>query len=138
MKFTSALISLAAFISVTSADNVRFNTFYDNAGTSLNNVACSNGRNGLITKGFTTFGSLPSFPNIGGAKAVGAWNSPQCGSCWLLQFEGHSIYFTAIDTVGDGFDTSLAAMNSLTGGRAQQLDLINAAATQVEAYHCGL
>ncbi|KAH9036135.1 hypothetical protein EDB85DRAFT_2273817 [Lactarius pseudohatsudake] len=55
MKLTSTIISLAAFFSVASADNVRFNTFYDNPQTLLNNVACSNGNNGLVTKGFPTF-----------------------------------------------------------------------------------
>ena len=138
MKLTSAIISVAALFSVASADNVRFNTFYDNPQTSLNNVACSNGRNGLVTKGFTTFNSLPSFPNIGAAKAVGAWNSTLCGSCWELTFGGNSIYVTAIDTVGDGFDISLEAMNTLTNGRAQQLDVVNALATQVDQSFCGL
>ncbi|KAF8577426.1 hypothetical protein K439DRAFT_1639753 [Ramaria rubella] len=32
---------------------------------SLSIVACSNGVNGLLTKGFTTFDSLPTFTNIG-------------------------------------------------------------------------
>ncbi|KAH9067617.1 immunomodulatory protein [Lactarius vividus] len=138
MKLTSTIISLAALFSVASADNVRFNTFYDNPQTSLNNVACSNGNNGLVTKGFPTFGSLPSFPGIGAAKAVGAWNSPLCGSCWKLTFEGNSIFITAIDTVGDGFDISLAAMNILTNGQAQKLDVVNAQATQVDNSFCGL
>ncbi|KAH9174936.1 immunomodulatory protein [Lactarius sanguifluus] len=124
MKLASTIISLAAFFSVASADNVRFNTFYDNPQASLNNVACSNGNNGLVTKGFPTFGSLPSFPGIGAAKA--------------LTFGGNSIYITAIDTVGDGFDISLAAMNILTNGQAQKLDVVNAQATQVDNSFCGL
>ncbi|KAH8991579.1 Cerato-platanin [Lactarius akahatsu] len=135
---TTGIITLAALFSVASADNVRYNTFYDNSQTSLNNVACSDGRNGLITKGFTTFGSLPSFPNIGAAKAIGAWNSPLCGSCWELTYGGNTIYVTAIDTVGDGFDLSLKAMNTLTNGKAQQLDVVNAQATQVDESYCGL
>jgi hypothetical protein len=140
MKFTSTIISLAALFSVASADIevVRYNTFYDNSQTSLNNVACSNGRNGLVTKGFPTFGSLPSFPNIGAAQAVGAWNSPFCGSCWELTFGGNTIYVTAIDTVGNGFDLSLQAMNTLTNGQAQELDSVNAQATQVDESYCGL
>ncbi|KAH9041626.1 Cerato-platanin [Lactarius pseudohatsudake] len=106
--------------------------------TSLNNVACSDGKNGLITKGFTTFGSLPSFPNIGAAKAVGAWNSTLCGSCWELTYEGDTIYVTAIDTVGDGFDLSLKAMDTLTDGKAKQLDVVSAEATQVDESYCEL
>ncbi|KAH8990292.1 Cerato-platanin-domain-containing protein [Lactarius akahatsu] len=89
-------------------------------------------------KGFTTFGSLPSFSNIGAAKAVGAWNSPLCGSCWELTYGGNTIYVTAIDTVGDGFDLSLKAMDTLTNGKAKQLDVVSAQATQVDEYYCGL
>ena len=140
MKLTSTIISLAALFSVASADTevVRFNTFYDNSQTSLNNVACSNGRNGLVTKGFPTFGSLPSFPNIGASQAVGAWNSPLCGSCWELTYNGNTIYVTAIDTVGNGLDLSLQAMNTLTNGLAQELDSVNVQATQVDESYCGL
>ena len=138
MKFTSTILSLAAFFSVASADIVRFNTFYDNPSTSMNNVACSNGDNGLVTKGFPTFGSLPSFPGLGGVSAVKGWNSPECGSCWQLTFGGNSIYVTAVDTISDGFDISLAAMNLLTNGQAQQLDSIDAQATSVDESFCGL
>jgi len=136
MKFTSTIISLAALFSVASADIVRFNTFYDNPSTSLNNVACSNGDNGLVTKGFPTFGSLPSFPGIGGVSAVKGWNSPECGSCWELTYGANSIYITAVDTISDGFDISLAAMNLLTNGQGQSLDSINAQATQVAESFC--
>ncbi|KAN0137863.1 protein SnodProt1 [Lactarius tabidus] len=137
MKFTSIIISLAALFSVASADVVRYNTFYDNPGTSLNNVACSNGKNGLVTK-YPTFGKLPSFPAVGGVFAVKGWNSPECGSCWKLTYKGKSIYVTAIDTISDGFDISLKAMNLLTNNQAQKLDSIDAQATQVAASFCGL
>ncbi|KAH8987209.1 Cerato-platanin [Lactarius akahatsu] len=140
MKLTSTIISLAALFSVASADNVRYNTFYDNPQMSLNNVACSNGPNGLITKGFTTFGSLPTFPDIGGVYAVKGWNSPLCGSCWKLTYKGTGnwIHVIAIDTISDGFDLSLRAMDFLTNGKARELDLINAQATQVDKSFCGL
>ena len=142
MKFTSTIIALAALFSLVAADTqpVRYNTFYDNPSTSMNNVACSNGQNGLVTKGFPTFGSLHTFPNAGGVYAVGAWNSPECGSCWQLTYPGtgNSIYVTAIDTVYSGFDISLGAMNTLTGGNAVALDSIDASATQVPKFYCGL
>ncbi len=141
MKFTSTLVSLAALFSVASADVVRFNTFYDNPQTSLNNVACSDGVNGLITKGFSTFASLPSFPGIGGVFAVKNWNSTACGSCWKLTSQGTSIFVTAIDTISDGFDISqkamitLANVNTLNGVVP---DSINAQAVQVAESFCGL
>ena len=104
MKFTSTIISLAALFSVAyagptpSTNIVRYNSLYDTPTTLLNNVACSNGNNGLITGGSSTFESFPSFPFIGAAFYVGNWNSPQCGSCWESTFESDTIYLTAIDT----------------------------------------
>ncbi|KAH8991580.1 Cerato-platanin [Lactarius akahatsu] len=138
MKFTSTIISFAALFSVASAVNVRYDTAYDNAQGSLSTVACSDGSNGLLTKNFTTFGSLPSFPNIGAAQAVGGWNSPACGSCWTISFGGKSINVIAVDHAGDGFNLSLEAMNTLTNGHAQELGVINAQATQVDPSQCGL
>ncbi|KAN0137831.1 Cerato-platanin [Lactarius tabidus] len=136
MKFTS-IISLAALFSVASADVVRYNTFYDDPTTSMNDVACSNGDNGLVAK-FPTFGSLPTFPAVGGVFAVKGWNSPECGSCWKLTYGSKFIYVTAIDTIHDGFDISLKAMNLLTNNQAQALDSIDVQATQVATSFCGL
>ncbi|KAF8259561.1 Cerato-platanin [Lactarius quietus] len=143
MKFTSTIIALAALFSVAAAattEPLRDNSFYDNGQQSLNNVACSNGANGLVTKGFTDFASLPTFPNVGGVFAVGAWNSPDCGSCWEVTYPGTgvTIYVTAIDTVYSGFDVSQASMNTLTNGEANQFSSINVEATQVPASYCGL
>jgi hypothetical protein len=140
MKLTSTIISLSALFSVACAvtEPVRPNSFYDNGQTSMNNVACSNGPNGLVTKGYPTFGSLPSFPYIGGAFAVGAWNSPECGSCWQLTYPatGVTVYLTAVDTVFSGFDVSDQTMSALTnGGQASQIDV---EATQVAESFCGL
>lgn len=66
MKLLSLLVSAAiAASAVAESDTLRYDTTYDNAGQSLSTVTCSDGTNGLLTKGFTTFGSLPTFPNIG-------------------------------------------------------------------------
>ncbi|KAF8264259.1 Cerato-platanin-domain-containing protein [Lactarius quietus] len=149
MKFTSAIITLSALFSVAAAatarggattEPLRDNSFYDNGSQSLNNVACSNGANGLVTKGFTDFKSLPTFPNIGGVFAVGAWNSAECGSCWEVTYPstGVTIYVTAIDTIYSGFDVSVEAMNTLTNGEANQFSFINVEATQVAESYCGL
>jgi len=148
MKFTSTVITLAALFSVslaspaasTTVEPVRFNSFYDNGQESLNNVACSNGPNGMVTRGFTTFDSLPSFPYIGAGFAVHNWNSPECGSCWQLTYEGtgNTIYATAIDTVFSGFDLSEEAVNALTNGNAEQFSYINVDSAQVDPIYCGL
>ncbi|KAI9452945.1 Cerato-platanin [Lactarius psammicola] len=107
MKLISTIIPLVALFSVASAVNVRYDTAYDNSQASL-------------STGFTTFGSLPSFPNIGAAQAIGGWNSTACGSCWKISFGGQSINVIAVDHAGDGFNLSLEAMDTLTNGRAKE------------------
>lgn len=112
---------------------------------SLNTVACSDGSNGLESRGYTTFSSIPNFPYIGGAPQITGWNSAYCGSCWEITYSSSSVtttkYVTAID-VGDeargGFNLSLEAMNDLTGGQAEFLGRINVTATQVDESNCGL
>lgn len=90
--FLSAFTVLSASILVHGfATSTTFDNTYDNGNESLNNVACSNGVNGLVTKGFTTFNSLPSFPFIGGAQVVTGWNSTNCGTCWALTYNGVTI-----------------------------------------------
>ncbi|TFY80993.1 hypothetical protein EWM64_g3012 [Hericium alpestre] len=138
MKFSTSIVALVALIPSALAVSVRYDQTYDNAGQSLSTVACSDGPNGLLTKGFTTFGSLPSFPNIGAAQAVAAWNSPNCGTCWRLTYNGTSINVIAIDHAGDGFNLSLEAMNKLTNGQAVFDGVVQATATQVAASACGL
>ncbi len=138
MKLTSTIVSLMTLFSVALAVDVRYDTAYDNAKGSLSTVACSDGVNGLLTKGFTTFGSLPSFPNIGAAQAVAGWNSPACGSCWQVSYKGKSINIIAIDHAGDGFNLSLEAMNTLTNGHAVEFGVIDAQAKQVDKSLCGL
>ena len=49
---------------------VTYDNTYDRGTTSLAQVACSNGKHGLLTAGFTDLQSLPTFPNVGVAAAV--------------------------------------------------------------------
>ncbi|KAI9437790.1 SnodProt1 [Lactarius psammicola] len=122
MKLTFTLVSLAALFSVASADTVRYNTFYDNASTSMNNVACSDGDNGLVTK-FPTFGlEFSTMRIVLGVNVLVVTRSTS----------------PAIDTLFDGFSISLGAMNTLTNGKAQELDVVDAQATQVDKWRCGL
>ncbi|TFK61486.1 immunomodulatory protein, partial [Pluteus cervinus] len=136
MKFTSFLASLALVVLPASATSVSvaFDTVYDNASGSLTSVACSDGTNGLITRGYTTFGSLKAFPNIAAAGVVEGWNSQNCGTCWKITYGSKSINVLAVDHAGSGsFNLALAAMNTLTNGQAQQLGRITADATLVAA-----
>ncbi|KAI0373211.1 immunomodulatory protein [Pilatotrama ljubarskyi] len=139
MQFkTLALAALAALVPSTLGVTVSYDESYDNGSASLGTVTCSDGPNGLLTKGFSTFGSLPHFPNIGGAAAIAGWNSAQCGTCWQLTYNSKSINVLAIDHADAGFNIALGAMNTLTNGQAQQLGRIDATATQVAASQCGL
>lgn len=138
MKF-SALFALALLGPYTTlADEVSYDTAYDNSAASLSTVACSDGANGLITRGFTTFGSLPGFPHIGGAAAIAGWNSPSCGTCWTLTYTNMTINVLAIDVAKYGFNIALSAMNHLTNGNAVQYGRINVTSTSVAPSVCGL
>ena len=138
MQFTSFVLTLAALCTSAFAVTVSYDQTYDNASGSLDTVACSDGPNGLETKGYTTFGSLPHFPNIGGAAAVAGWDSPQCGTCWQLTYNGKSINVLAIDHTDAGFNIALEALNTLTNNQGTFLGRINATATQVASSVCGL
>ncbi|OCH96373.1 Cerato-platanin [Obba rivulosa] len=140
MQFKAAILATLALLSSALAQSVSvsYDQTYDNASGSLSTVACSNGPNGLETKGFTTFESLPDFPMIGGAPAVAGWNSPACGTCWELTYEGTSIIVLAVDHSGDGFNLSLEAMNKLTNGQATFLGRVTATSRQLTSTQCGL
>ncbi|KXN92001.1 Allergen Asp f 15 [Leucoagaricus sp. SymC.cos] len=142
MQFISALVSLALVASSALADCLRYDPVYDQKTGSLSTVACSNGPNGLLTRGYKTFGDLPGLPNIGGAAAVTGWNSPACGSCWQLTFTNaggskKSINVTAVDYTASGFNIALTAMNDLTGGHAVEYGVVSVLSAQVDPTGCG-
>lgn len=142
MKFTSALAAIALAASSVIADSVRYDPVYDQKTASLSTVACSNGPNGLLTRGFKTFGDLPNFPNIGGASAVTGWNSKECGSCWELTFTNgdgttKSINVTAVDFTASGFNIALTAMNDLTGGHGVEYGVVDVTSKKVDPTGCG-
>lgn len=145
MKLSAILVAvvLAYLPSLSVADTLAYDHVYDNASGSLSSVACSDGANGLETRGYTTFGSLPHFPHIGGASAVAGWNSPNCGTCWELTYINASgtaktIDIIAVDHSTVGFTVAEAAMNELTGGQAVALGRVNVTSKQVNASICGL
>lgn len=138
MKLTSTVISLVSLFSIALADQVKYDISYGNGESKLTNVACSDGANGLLSKGFTSYNSLPSFPNIGAAKAVEGWNSTACGSCWNITYKDKWIAVTAIDHADDSFNLALQAMDTLTDGHAKELGVIDAQASQIDKSHCGL
>ena len=144
VSFTSlATLALVLLPYGTLATIVSYDNRYDNAGGSLNTVACSDGPNGLMTRGFTTFGSIPKFPHLGGAEAVKGWNSPSCGTCWELTYTNaqgkkKSINVLAVDVAKPGFNIALSAMNELTNGTAVQVGKVEVESKKVDPSVCGL
>lgn len=133
MKFISVVTLLAAPF-VVSSTRIAWDAAYDNGSQSLATVSCSNGANGMLTKGYHIFRDLPTFPNIGGSSAIAGWNSPNCGSskfpkfafvtdprgspyltgsCWNITYHGKTITVTVIDHA-DGYNLSEEGMNTLT------------------------
>lgn len=134
----SFILSLLASALTIPTVSVSYDTSYDDAGRRLDSVACSDGRNGLLTKHFETQGALPSFPRIGGASVISGWNSPSCGSCWALTYNDTTINVMAIDRATQGFNIAETALNQLTHGQAKALGRIEATFMQVESSKCGL
>ncbi|KIP05032.1 hypothetical protein PHLGIDRAFT_19825, partial [Phlebiopsis gigantea 11061_1 CR5-6] len=143
MKFFTAVTTLffaaaaLAAPSTTTTVTVSYDQTYDNGANSLDTVSCSDGPNGLESKGFTTFGSLPT-KFIGGAAVIPGWNSAECGTCWELTYNGASINVLAIDHTASGFNIALSALNALTNNQGVFLGRVNAQAQQVDASACGL
>ncbi|GAB0135730.1 hypothetical protein EsDP_00004057 [Epichloe bromicola] len=136
MQF-SHIIAAAVMAVSASAVQVSWDAGYDQADRPLTKVSCSDGQYGLMPK-YSTQGSLPNFPNIGGAAAIAGWNSPNCGTCWALEYQGNRVKVLAVDHAGSGFNIGQTAMNALTNGRAAELGRVEATVTQLSAGECGL
>lgn len=125
----------------TQTVSVSYDKKYDAGGTSLTTVACSNGVNGLIPQGYSTFDSLPNFPMIGAAPTITGWNSPNCGNCYRLHFKAGNVdgtvYVTAVDAAPGGFNLGLQAMDQLTDGMAVHLGRVDATYSEADPAKCG-
>ena len=134
----SALLVLASALAVTSghAVQVRYDTKYGDPTWSTLATACSDGKNGLATKGYPTLGSLKNFPNVGASSTIAGYNSKRCGECYKLYYGGKEIYVTAVDHSATGFVLSLAAMDELTGGLAVELGAITAGCVLAAPERC--
>ena len=140
------LKSLVALLlaSLVAGESLTYDPTFDEADNSLSTVACSNGPHGLLTRGYTTFGSLPNFPCIGASDAIEGWNSANCGSCWQLTYTPpvesgaklRSIYMLVIDKTSSGYNTGVTAMNNLTNGHAKELGRVEVTATKVDPAKC--
>ncbi|OTB04649.1 hypothetical protein M426DRAFT_58085 [Hypoxylon sp. CI-4A] len=137
MQFTK-IAQLISFVAAASAASVSYDTGYDDGSRSLTAVSCSDGQNGLITRyGWQTQGQIPS-TYIGAADTIAGWNSPSCGTCYELSYNGKTINVLAIDHAATGFNIALDAMNALTNGQAVALGRVDATSRQVAASACGI
>ena len=144
MKFSTILAFLAfgGSSALAAKKSLAYDPIYDAAGTSLTQVACSDGENGLITKGYTTFGSLPA--PIGAADAITGYNSPSCGTCWSVTYTNSAanftktVHFIAGDVSGGGFVIGKNLMNTLTNNQAEHLGVVNVDYAKVANSVCRL
>ncbi|KAL7268506.1 hypothetical protein RUND412_008868 [Rhizina undulata] len=128
---------LASTVSAIAA-SIAYDTTYDSSSQSTLTIACSDGVNGLYTKGYSTLGVLPTFPRIGAAETIAGWNSANCGKCYQITYGSNSIYAIAVDHAASGWVLSEAAMNTLTGGLAVELGRVTGDYTEVASSLCGL
>ncbi|KAF5362779.1 hypothetical protein D9757_011003 [Collybiopsis confluens] len=142
--FTSVFISAVAAATLAAAETLQYDPAYDVGSSSLATVACSDGANGLLTKGFSTFDSLPNFPNIGAFGQVAGFNSANCGTCWQVTYtasngDSETLNILAVDHAGQGLiNVSEEAMNTLTGGNAVAFGAVPVDIVQVASSACGL
>ncbi|KAH6891426.1 eliciting plant response-like protein [Thelonectria olida] len=136
----SNLLTIFTIASAASAATISYDTGYDDRTRSLTSVSCSDGANGLMTKhpSWKVQGDIPRFPYVGGSADVAGWNSPNCGLCYKITYNGRSINLLAIDHAASGINMSLDAMNALTGGQAVKLGRVVATVQRVAASNCGL
>ncbi|CZT15313.1 related to allergen Asp f 15 precursor [Ramularia collo-cygni] len=132
-------VTAILFAAAASATSVSYDLGYDEGGRAMTAVACSDGPNGMITKGYSTQGSIPGFPNIGASSDIPGWNSDQCGQCFSLSYNGGApLYAVAIDHAANGWVLSKAAMNKLTNNQADFLGRVEATVSKVGVDKCGL
>ena len=73
MKFSTAIVSLVAMTASAFAQvatTAAYDTHYDTGTLSTLSTACSDGENGLNTKGYPTLDSLPGFPRVGAIETI--------------------------------------------------------------------
>ncbi|KAJ7577468.1 SnodProt1 [Mycena floridula] len=141
--------SISLFIASTVATlaSMSYDDTYGSPAASLSSVACSDGKYGLLSR-FPTFGSLPTYPNVGGISHIEQWDSQNCGSCWEIRCGQKKIYFSGIDSAGEtpgNLDLGTVnivvtswMMDECTSGMAKELGVLEVEYVQVERSFCGL
>ncbi|KAF5530807.1 rot1 [Fusarium mexicanum] len=134
----SKLATITSCISLSTAITVTYSGFYDDDDASVTELACWKG--GRIVEGqdWAKLGEVTY--QIAGYEGVDGPDSPLCGTCWSLSYGAVSRSVLVLNSAqaGSGYETSLTVMNSLTGGKAEQLGRVNVTAFQTELLDCGV
>ncbi|KAI6097811.1 Cerato-platanin [Pisolithus sp. B1] len=130
--------SLSVPVLAQMTTSLAYDAIYGDANLPLSRLACSDGSNGLESKGYTTLGSFSNFPYLGGAPTVADWNDPSCGKCYAVTYGKNTIKVIALDVSKDGFTVSPQAMDTLTDGQANALGRVEVTAAEVPASECSL
>jgi hypothetical protein len=119
-----------------AAYKVTFDHTYDNASYGTSGVACGDTLAGIR---YPQLKDFPGFPFLGGSFDA-ARGTPTCGKCWKLSSKKSgksiSIYITAIDKAGFGFNIARAAFIALNGGTVGA-GILGAEARTVPRHFCG-
>jgi len=107
-----------------------YNGIFNDINTSVKEFACWSGKPGNLIEdqGWVSLEDLPYA--IAGYEGVDGPDSPLCGTCWVVEYEGRSEALIVIDSAKSGLATGIHTMNSLTGGKATYLGRANVTATQ--------
>lgn len=133
---TPATTTPSASPAATTAVRVLYDTTYDNSSFPISSLACSDGPNGLEGKGYNTLGQLPDFPYVGASPTIPEWDSPNCGACYNITYNGVFLYVMGVDSSSSAFVVSQAALDRLTGRQAVALGQITASYDAVDSSHC--
>jgi hypothetical protein len=109
---------------------ITYNGIFEDANTSVKEFACWNGKEGSLIEdqGWVSLEDLPFV--LAGYEGVDGPDSPLCGTCWIVEYEGRDRPMIVIDSAKAGFTTGIKTMDSLTGGKAAKLGRANVTAIQ--------
>lgn len=138
MRVLAVLAAVALPVVLAVKGTFSYDKTYDKRTLSTLRLACSDGSRGLYTKGIKTIEKLKTYPFVGGAPSISGWNSPNCGSCYKMTYNGQIFTYTAIDKSEKFFNMPFNAMNRLTHGQAAQKGVVNVTYAEVSPAQCGL
>lgn len=92
-------ILILALLTTTILSAPSYNTYHlYNSFDELITVACSDGKNGLMSWGYRDLTHV--FPYVTAWQGA-TWNSPYCGSCIKMTYKDKYIFLTVIDQCAD-------------------------------------